>query len=47
MIFALRATETVVEEEVSALPLAISIGAGVFLFFALLLFIVTRLNPDR
>jgi len=42
-----RLAETPVEEEVSALPLALTMGAGVFLFFALLVFLVTRLNPDR
>ena len=39
--------ETPVEEEVSALPLALTLGIGTFLFFALLLFVVSRLNPDR
>ena len=39
--------ETVVEEEKSALPLAIGMGVLVFVLFAILLFAVTRLNPDR
>ena len=39
--------ETPVEEEVSALPLAMTLGIGTFLFFAVLLFAVSRLNPDR
>jgi hypothetical protein len=43
----IQLSETVVEEEVSGLPLAISLGVGTFLLFALLLFAVTRLNPDR
>lgn len=43
----IQLSESVVEEEVSGLPLAISLGVGTFLLFALLLFAVTRLNPDR
>jgi len=39
--------ETPVEEEVSALPLALTLAIGTFLFFALVLFAVSRLNPDR
>jgi len=40
-------SETPVEEEASALPLALSLGIGTFLLFAILLFAVSRLNPDR
>lgn len=40
-------SETVVEEEVSGLPMAISLGVGTFVLFAILLFAVSRLNPDR
>jgi len=43
----IHAAETVTEEEVSGLPQALTLSIGAFLFFALLLFIVTRLNPDR
>ena len=39
--------ETVAEEEEAALPLAISLGVTAFVLFAILLFAVTRLNPDR
>lgn len=39
--------ETPVEEEASGLPLAMTLGIGTFLLFALLLFAVSRLNPDR
>ncbi|MCZ3388894.1 MAG: hypothetical protein LH645_07150 [Actinomycetia bacterium] len=39
--------ETPVEEKASGLPLALTLGIGTFLFFALLLFAVSRLNPDR
>ncbi|MCZ3385755.1 MAG: hypothetical protein LH630_02005 [Actinomycetia bacterium] len=39
--------ETVAEEEASGLPLALSLGIGTFLLFAVLLFAVSRLNPDR
>ncbi|MFZ0323780.1 MAG: hypothetical protein WAN48_06575 [Actinomycetes bacterium] len=38
---------TPVEEEIAGLPTAIVLGVTVFLVFALLLFLVTRLNPDR
>ena len=47
MLALIQLSETVVEEEVSALPLAISLAVGTFLLFALLLFAVSRLNPDR
>lgn len=40
-------TETVAEEEVNALPLAITLGVTAFVLFAILLFAITRLNPDR
>lgn len=40
-------SETVAEEEVSGLPMAISFGVATFLGFAVLLFAVSRLNPDR
>jgi hypothetical protein len=43
----IQLSETVGEEEVSGLPLAIGLGVGTFILFALLLFAVTRLNPDR
>jgi len=39
--------ETPVEEEVSGFPQAFTIGASTFVIFAVLLFIVTRLNQDR
>jgi len=39
--------ETVAEEEESALPLALSLGVLAFVSFCVLLFAVTRLNPDR
>jgi hypothetical protein len=47
MTAAIHAAETVVEEEVSGLPQALAMGIGTFLAFAVLLFIVTRLNQDR
>jgi hypothetical protein len=47
MLALIQLSETVAEEEVSALPLAISLGVGTFLLFAVLLFAVSRLNPDR
>ena len=37
----------VVEEEVSGLPKALGLGVTAFLVFSVLLFAVTRLNPDR
>ena len=40
-------TETPVQEEVSALPQALSFAFGAFATFSILLFAVTRLNPDR
>ena len=40
-------SETVVEEEENALPLAVTLGVTAFVLFAVLLFAVTRLNPDR
>jgi hypothetical protein len=39
--------EEMTESEKSGLPLSITLGVSVFLGFAILLFIVTRLNPDR
>ena len=39
--------ETVVQEEENALPLAVTLGVTAFVLFAILLFVVTRLNPDR
>jgi hypothetical protein len=39
--------ETAAEEEESALPLALTFGVGAFVVFCILLFAVTRLNPDR
>lgn len=47
MILALLAAEPDAVEEASGLPMALSLGAGVFFSFALLIFIVTRLNQDR
>ena len=47
MLALIQLSETVAEEEVSGLPLAISLGVDTFLLFALLLFAVSRLNPDR
>jgi hypothetical protein len=47
MTAAFHAAETVLEEEASGLPQALTMGIGTFLAFALLLFIVTRLNQDR
>lgn len=43
----IQLSETVAEEEVSGLPLALSLGIGTFVLFAVLLFAVSRLNPDR
>lgn len=43
----IQLSETVAEEEVSGLPFALTLGIGAFVLFALLLFAVTRLNPDR
>ena len=40
-------SETVAEEEEAALPLAITLGVVAFVLFCILLFAVTRLNPDR
>jgi hypothetical protein len=37
----------VVRGEISGLPLAITLGGLTFVVFCVLLFIVTRLNPDR
>jgi hypothetical protein len=37
----------VVAGEISGLPLAIGLGVGAFVLFGVLLFVVTRLNPDR
>ena len=39
--------ETVAEEEEAALPLAAGLGVLAFVLFCVLLFAVTRLNPDR
>jgi len=47
MLALIQLSETVAEEEASGLPLAISLGVGTFLLFAVLLFAVSRLNPDR
>ena len=40
-------SETVAEEEEAALPLAMSLGVLAFVAFCVLLFAVSRLNPDR
>jgi hypothetical protein len=47
MLALIQLSETVAEEEVSGLPLALTLGIGTFLLFAILLFAVSRLNPDR
>ena len=47
MTAAIHIAETVPPEEASGLPHALAMGIGTFLAFALLLFIVTRLNQDR
>jgi hypothetical protein len=39
--------ETAAEEEESALPLALTLGVLAFVLFCILLFAVSRLNPDR
>jgi len=39
--------ETPVEEEISGFPQALTLGVSTFVIFAVLLFIVTRLNQDR
>ena len=43
----IQLSETVAEEEASGLPLALTLGIGAFVLFAVLLFAVSRLNPDR
>ena len=40
-------SETVAQEEKASLPLAITLACGAFVAFSILLFAVTRLNPDR
>jgi hypothetical protein len=40
-------SETVAHEEEASLPLAISLAVAAFVGFSILLFAVTRLNPDR
>jgi hypothetical protein len=47
MIFALLSDEEAVQEEILGLPQSIALGVASFLAFAILLFIVTRLNQDR
>jgi hypothetical protein len=47
MLALVRIAESVVEEEVSGLPLAITLAATVFVLFVILLIAVTRLNLDR
>lgn len=42
-----RLAESVAEEESSGFGLSLTLGVTVFVLFALLLFAVTRLNPDR
>lgn len=37
----------VVSSDLSGMPLAIALALGTFTIFAVLLFAVTRLNPDR
>jgi|tagenome__1003787_1003787.scaffolds.fasta_scaffold20954179_3 hypothetical protein len=43
----IRLAEEVTKSEKSGLPLSITLGLSVLLGFAILLFLVTRLNPDR
>ena len=43
----LMLTETVAEEESEFMPFAIACAVTAFVLFAILLFAVTRLNPDR
>ncbi|HVQ19176.1 MAG TPA: hypothetical protein VMT27_09120 [Actinomycetes bacterium] len=43
----IHAAESVTKEEVSGFPHALTMGISVFVSFAILLFIITRLNPDR
>jgi hypothetical protein len=43
----IQLSETVAEEEASGLPLALTLGIGTFILFAVLLLAVSRLNPDR
>jgi hypothetical protein len=43
----IRLSETAVEKEILGLPEAIVFGVSAFILFAVLLFAVTRLNPDR
>jgi hypothetical protein len=43
----IRLAEEITTSEKSGLPLSITLGVSVFLSFAILLFLVTRLNPDR
>ena len=40
-------SETVAQEEKASLPLAISFACSAFVAFSIILFAVTRLNPDR
>jgi hypothetical protein len=47
ILIAQMASETVVKEEESALPLAIGLAFTAFALFSILLIAVTRLNPDR
>ncbi len=47
MLALVRVAESVVEEEVSGFPLAITLATTAFVLFAVLLIAVTRLNPDR
>lgn len=47
MLALVRVAESVAEEEVSGLPLALTLGITTFVLFAILLIAVTRLNPDR
>jgi len=39
--------EAAAEGEESGLPMALSLGVGTFVIFALLIFLVSRLNQDR
>jgi hypothetical protein len=47
MTTALRFAEAALEEKSSGMTQALMLGVGTFLGFAVLLFIVTRLNQDR
>ncbi|HUW15851.1 MAG TPA: hypothetical protein VMW94_02135 [Actinomycetes bacterium] len=43
----IRVSEAVAEEEASGLPLALTLGITTLAIFGLLLFLISRLDPDR